>query len=388
MTTSSVSLPDRPNLRFLKDRAKAMVKEGRAPSLAQAQHTLAWTYGFANWAMLKAHIEPLQAEQRLAATHRLIQAALDGDLKNLDAALRAGANAKHVYDGGESYDTFRPPLKAAIESGQLEAVRRLLDHGALDRAWHWDGLQDARQRGHYDIAALLSERRRAEVDLDAAIRRGDLEAIEALLDADPTLARANEAGHAAQPAPIYLAAQQGDVRVVRRLIQAGADPAAAWHASSFNAMTVARYQDNRALIELLESHHVTSPDVTDFLYAASQGDLDRVRKFLDAGMGVNAKCVCEHHVIVHAFRSGNASVLQLVLDRGADIRLSNGWEGTIWFADLIEAGNVDAVRQILDLGYDVNHRDAHGNTPLSIARQAGQQAVEDLLLAYADQTKG
>ena len=168
--------------------------------------------------------------------------------------------------------------------------------------------------------------------------------------------------------------------MARRLIQAGANPATEHHASSFNALTVARYQCNRALVELLKSHGVTSPGVTDYLYAASQGDLERVRGFLDRGLDVNAKCHCEHHVLVHAFRSGNQTLLQLVLDRGADMRLSNGWEGYVWFTDYIEAGNVEAVRRVLDLGYDVNHHDDHGRSPLSIARRAGQQAVEDLLL--------
>src|SRR5205823_10453679 len=50
-------LPDRPNLRHLKDQAKDMLKAGAAASLADAQFQIARLYGFASWPKLKAHVE-------------------------------------------------------------------------------------------------------------------------------------------------------------------------------------------------------------------------------------------------------------------------------------------------------------------------------------------
>ncbi len=52
-------LPDRPNLRHLKDQAKDLLKAGAAASIADAQFTIARLYGFASWPKLKAHIESL-----------------------------------------------------------------------------------------------------------------------------------------------------------------------------------------------------------------------------------------------------------------------------------------------------------------------------------------
>jgi len=49
-------LPDRPNLRHLKDQAKDLLKAGTAASLADAQFQIARLYGFASWPMLKAHV--------------------------------------------------------------------------------------------------------------------------------------------------------------------------------------------------------------------------------------------------------------------------------------------------------------------------------------------
>jgi hypothetical protein len=54
------SLPDRPNLRHLKDQAKNLLKAGGAESLADAQFRIARLYGFANWPKLKAYVNSMK----------------------------------------------------------------------------------------------------------------------------------------------------------------------------------------------------------------------------------------------------------------------------------------------------------------------------------------
>ncbi len=53
-------LPDRPNLRHLKDQAKDLVKAGTAKSITDAQFKIAHLYGFPSWPKLKAHVESLE----------------------------------------------------------------------------------------------------------------------------------------------------------------------------------------------------------------------------------------------------------------------------------------------------------------------------------------
>jgi ankyrin repeat protein len=53
-------LPDRPNLRHLKDQAKDLLKAGDARSLTDAQFKIARLYGFASWPKLKAHVDALE----------------------------------------------------------------------------------------------------------------------------------------------------------------------------------------------------------------------------------------------------------------------------------------------------------------------------------------
>jgi len=53
-------LPDRPNLRHLKDQAKDLLKAGAAASITDAQFKIARLYGFTSWPKLKAHIDSLE----------------------------------------------------------------------------------------------------------------------------------------------------------------------------------------------------------------------------------------------------------------------------------------------------------------------------------------
>jgi ankyrin repeat protein len=53
-------LPDRPNLRHLKDQAKDLLKAGDAKTLTDAQFKIARLYGFASWPKLKAHVDSLE----------------------------------------------------------------------------------------------------------------------------------------------------------------------------------------------------------------------------------------------------------------------------------------------------------------------------------------
>jgi hypothetical protein len=54
------SLPERPNLRHLRDQAKSLLKAGSAESLGHAQFQISRLYGFASWPKLKAHVESLE----------------------------------------------------------------------------------------------------------------------------------------------------------------------------------------------------------------------------------------------------------------------------------------------------------------------------------------
>jgi len=78
-------LPERPNLRHLKDESKALVKAGKAESLSAAQFQIARTYGFASWPQLKAHVDAAEASGREIA--ELKQAIDENNLERVKALM-------------------------------------------------------------------------------------------------------------------------------------------------------------------------------------------------------------------------------------------------------------------------------------------------------------
>jgi hypothetical protein len=50
-------LPDRPNLRHLKNQAKDLLRAQGAESITDAQFKIARLYGFPSWPKLKAHVD-------------------------------------------------------------------------------------------------------------------------------------------------------------------------------------------------------------------------------------------------------------------------------------------------------------------------------------------
>jgi ankyrin repeat protein len=165
-------LPDRPNLRHLKDQAKDLLKAGAATSLADAQFQIARLHGFASWPKLKAHVESLagcpgeetgQLKQaidtndivrvktlmtRNPALHRaLLGYGEDGPLTwvaecrvpweppspaRLAMAEWMIAHGSDVHQGGDG-----PLMRAALNAYRIPMMELLVSHGAdVNALWH------------------------------------------------------------------------------------------------------------------------------------------------------------------------------------------------------------------------------------------------------------
>ena len=87
MSTDSANfprpLPERPNLRHLKDQAKDLLRSGKVKSLTEAQFEIACLYGFASWPKLKTHVDSLEEVGQLK------QAIDANDLKRVKAMMTA-----------------------------------------------------------------------------------------------------------------------------------------------------------------------------------------------------------------------------------------------------------------------------------------------------------
>ena len=110
-------LPENPSLEYLKKQAKELLRSMRQGKLADAQHTLANEYGFANWAKLKSHVEAL----RLTQAEALKAAVCDTDAKRVRQVLERypGLRAR-IDDPLPDYGFGEQALFAAVQRSDRE----------------------------------------------------------------------------------------------------------------------------------------------------------------------------------------------------------------------------------------------------------------------------
>lgn len=412
MVMETKELPARPNIEQLRNQAKSLLKackskdsdaekrvlrhaskfEGKSLAevitLQDAQLIIAREHGFFSWPKLKRRVDELSKPTQLETTHRLIQAIRKGDRTAFKRHLKAGANVKHIYDGGTDYSTFSPLIKVAIDSGYPEFVPLLARQGAHTHAWHWNALPHAHEKGLPDAVRFLESKEQSANSLCTAIRQGDYAIVKQMLSESPDLASAYEAGHTENMPPLILAAKEGHADIVLLLLQTGADPLGEYETTTFNAMTVAFYHGHTEVIEVLKSVGIESLDISNFMYAAWQGNLSLVKQYLEDGSDINEKDEHKQHVLNWAFLSGNQELIQHLFEQGADINQSLGWDGYMWFARYVENGDIDAIRQVLEAGFDVSTK-AYGKTLFDWAKEYEKDEIFDLLTTYrANQTNG
>jgi ankyrin repeat protein len=223
---------------------------------------------------------------------------------------------------------------------------------------------------------LLSER--GGPALRAAIVHGNLPAVERLLEAGVS---PDHPGTDRRP-PILLAVRFGQTEVLATLLQRGA--------------RVPSIEDGgRAL--LLEARHASDPRLAellgphDALYdyprspaglrdAVAAGDLEAVKRLLDAGVDVNMELPGTGGTTIASLAAskGCAAILRALAARGADVDRACGWGSPLNSA--VESGDIESVRALIEVGCDVNAASSSMN-PLWHAAQTGQLDIVRLLLA-------
>ena len=288
-------------------------------------------------------------------------------------------------------------LVSAVESGDAEAVRGLLNAGAdpnaVDRTSGDPVLMTAAKQRQVDMVQALLD---AGADPDAvdgssgnpvlvtAAGRGQVDMVQALLDAgaDPDAVD----GSSGNPV-LVTAAGRGQVDMVQALLDAGADPDAV-DGSSGNPVLVMAARQGRMFQVLLDAG--ADPDAVDgfsgdpvLMTAVERMQVDMVQALLEAGANPDVVNSFSPYVantfwwiLQEAVSTGDDEMVQILLDAGVDHPL----------ATAVDLEQVDMVRALLDAGADPNAVDPSSGFPLLVTAVDLEQVdmVRALLDAGAD----
>lgn len=353
-------LPERPNLRHLKDQAKDLLKAGGAKSITDAQFKIARLYGFASWPKLKAHVDSLEEigqlkraidTNDLARVRRMMirnpelhRAPLgygkDGPLTwvaecripweppspaRLAMTKWMIENRSDVHQGGDG-----PLMRAALNGDRILMMELLVAIGAdVNAKWH----------GWFPI-------------IFASCEALDPIALKWLLDhgADPNCGHTERSGAAVPGTALdyvigtYARSPRRLSACIDVLLEAGGR-------TKYNIPPVLELLRGRLdrLAEVLATdpallhrrfpeldcgasggRHLTLKGATLLHVAAEYGILDAVTMLLDRGANVNARAAVDSDgvggqtAIFHAatqFDDAGLSVAQLLIERGADLSI-------------------------------------------------------------------
>ena len=240
-----------------------------SPKLADCQHALAREYGFASWPKLRAHVQALGATdpmEALAAALKTRQATPVAEVLNRFPSVKARLN--EAVPGGAFGAT---PLIVAVEQANHELVDVLLAAGANinQRSHWWAGGFHVLEDDHGLADFLIA--RGATLDAKSASQMGRLDDLAALVAANPQSVHMR-AGDG--QTPLHVAPT---VAIAELLLSHGADIDArdVDHESTPAQYLVRSHPDVARFLVERGAH-------TDILLAAALGDVERVRRFLDA----------------------------------------------------------------------------------------------------------
>jgi ankyrin repeat protein/beta-lactamase regulating signal transducer with metallopeptidase domain len=286
----------------------------------------------------------------------LHQAAADGDVEQVKSLIARGA------DVGRRDKRGRAPLDLAAQNGHASVAGLLITNGAgvnVKNRWGWTPLHHAAQEGHKDVVELLIGKG-AEVNAK------------------------NNWGST----PLHCTA---DKEVAKLLIAKGADVNAKDDDSATPigvAITSPPTAGHKALVTLLVSE---GAEVAPIHLAAYFGDVEKVERFLNQGVNVNAEGPYTGTALHIAAGAGQTDVVELLLAKGADVNATVQGGATALHCVALSKAKADVAKLLLENGADVNAAwrneeglpgRAIGGTPLHLAAIFNELDLARVLIAH------
>ena len=291
---------------------------------------------------------------------------------------------------------FADPIHDAVFDGVIARVQAELDEGVdvnTEDEFGFTPLHFAAWFGHNEIAELLIEN---GADVNANALRG--------------------------LTPLHDAATNISQEIIELLIENGADVNAK-DEEGFTPMDHATIWNHKEIADLLVKHGGKSGAADSIHVAAAVGNIESVKQHLNSGEDLNVKDEFGYTPLHNAAWIGHKAIVELLIAKGADVNEVDG-EGytaldwAIYLDDprasredkaakkqiaillrkqgaktgeklkigyaLIDAavdGNIEAVKQSLAAGADVNSKDEFGGTALHNAVWEGYNEIAELLIS-------
>lgn len=113
-------------------------------------------------------------------------------------------------------------------------------------------------------------------------------------------------------------------------------------------------------------------------YAAADGDVDEVRRLLEAGADANVQDADGWSPLHFAAQASSHGCTDALLRNGANPSLQDSNGNTALFrAVFLSRGEGEIIRALLNAGADPATKNAHGVSPLSLARTIANYRVAD-----------
>jgi 7,8-dihydropterin-6-yl-methyl-4-(beta-D-ribofuranosyl)aminobenzene 5'-phosphate synthase len=217
-------------------------------------------------------------------------------------------------------------------------------------------------------------------NIHEAIIKGDLNAVQTILEADKSLL---EARNSENFTPLLLASIHGQLEIARFLIEMGANIHAGDNENS-TPLHNAAARGHSDIISLLidKGAHINQCDgngMTALHFAASYGRAECAKLLLEKGANVNAREINGRTPLFFNARQGNKEIFQLLLDEGTLVDVYNNFNRSplvyaLW------GGRKEFARQLISMGVDINKKDTDGYAPLHTDCIVGRPVYARLLV--------
>jgi ankyrin repeat protein len=309
------------------------------------------------------------------------------------------AQARSLAEQCAEYKYEEPPIQRAIDNGNLEEVRRLLDEGHDPDDVGFLGLGNCYGTSLLAAMALLDDPSHIvrlllsrganpnvthglyHTPLQEAAKLGDRELIQILLDHGADINNPGGRNGSVVEAAVT------DLKLVQWLIEKGADPTlhnktnggTALHAACLNGDVEAI----RFLVACGANPHVRGGAHDNMLQAAvASGNVECVNLILEMGVPIDLYGGEYHSIAQAAAVADTPGLLRQMLDLGAD---PNAHDSSSTYGCALTAaawnGNLDDMQLLLSQGVDVNAAGSYG-TALHVAVYRGEVDCVNLLLQH------